>query len=141
MSRVPLALRERLVRDVANEVLEKAVLAVLGRPRIRLDRDHLLARERREERLELALGEARDRDERTRHERLPYDRGVLQQAPLLGGQPVEARGDERVERLGYVERDDRARWPVEGAVLDERAAVEEHPHRLDRIQRNALGAG
>src|SRR4051794_18078232 len=29
MSRMPLALRERLVRDVANEVLEEAVLAVL----------------------------------------------------------------------------------------------------------------
>ena len=45
MLRPALALRQRLVGDVADEVLEEAVLAVLGRARIRLDAEHLLAHE------------------------------------------------------------------------------------------------
>ena len=49
------AVRERLVGDVPDEVLEEAVLPVLGRARIGLDAQHLLADERREQRLELGL--------------------------------------------------------------------------------------
>src|SRR5437868_10477926 len=115
MSRVALSLRERLVRDVANEVLEEAVLAVLRRARIRLDRNHLLASERSEERLELLLWEPGDRGKGAHREGLAHDGGVLQQAPLLGRQTVEARGDQRVERLWHLERDDRACRPVDGA--------------------------
>ena len=47
-SQVPgaaLALRQRLVRDVPHEVLEESVLAVLGRTRVGLDAEHLLAYE------------------------------------------------------------------------------------------------
>ena len=47
--------RERLVRDSPDEVLEEAVLAVLGRARVGLEREHLLPHERREQRLQLAL--------------------------------------------------------------------------------------
>ena len=53
--------RERLVGDVANEVLEEPVMAVLGRARIRLDGEDLLADQRLEERLELVLGSSGDR--------------------------------------------------------------------------------
>ena len=45
--RAALPLRERLVGDVAHEVLEEAVLAVLGRARVGLHAEHLLADERR----------------------------------------------------------------------------------------------
>ena len=62
--RPALALRERLVGDVADEVLEEAVLAVLGRARVGLDAEHLLAHERREQRLELAPRQPRERGER-----------------------------------------------------------------------------
>ena len=58
-----LPLRERLVGDVADEVLEEAVLAVLGRARVGLDAEHLLAHERREQRLDLDVG-ARQRGQR-----------------------------------------------------------------------------
>ena len=58
-----LSLRERLVGDVAHEVLEKAVLAVLGRAGVGLHAEHLLARERREQRLDLDVG-ARERGQR-----------------------------------------------------------------------------
>ena len=53
-----LPFRERLVRDVADQVLEEPVLAVLGRPRVGLHAEHLLANERREEGVELHLGQA-----------------------------------------------------------------------------------
>ena len=43
---VALALRERLVGDVPHEVLQEAVLPVLRRARVRLERDHLFAHER-----------------------------------------------------------------------------------------------
>ena len=72
---------------------------------------------------------------------LPSTDGVLEQPPLLGGEPVEPRGDERVQRLGHVERLDRPGRPVDVAFAGEQAAVEQHPHRLDRVERNALGAG
>ena len=56
-----LAPRERLVGDVADEVLEESVLAVLGRARVGVDAEHLLADERGEQRLELRLRAQRAR--------------------------------------------------------------------------------
>ena len=56
-------------------------------------------------------------------------------------QTVEAGGDQRVKRFRHLERLDLADGPVDRAFLDERAAVEQHPHRLDCVERNALGAG
>ena len=57
--RSPIAFRQRLVGDVAHEVLQEAVLAVLGRARVGLEAEHLLAHERAEQRLELLLGAVR----------------------------------------------------------------------------------
>ena len=71
---------------------------------------------------------------------LPEHRGVLDDAPLLRREAVEAGGDERVQRLGHLERLDRAGRAVDVAVAREQAAVEEHPHRLDRVERHALRA-
>ncbi len=47
---------------------------------------------------------------------------------------------EGVQRLGHLERLDLARRPIERAFLDEQAAIEQHPHRLDRVQWHALSA-
>jgi len=44
----------------------------------------------------------------------------------------------RVQRLRHLERVDRARGPVGWAVLNEEAAVEQHAHGLDRVQRHSL---
>ena len=57
--------RERLVGDVPDQVLEEAVLAVLGRTGVGLQGEHLLADERSEQRVELVLG-ARTRGKRKR---------------------------------------------------------------------------
>jgi hypothetical protein len=42
---LPLALRDRLVGDVPDDVLQKRILTPLGRARVGLDREHLLAEE------------------------------------------------------------------------------------------------
>ena len=70
---------------------------------------------------------------------LPSTARVLEQPPLLGGEPVEPGGDQRVQRLRHLERLDRSRQPVDGPSWTS-PAVEEHADRLDRVQRDALGA-
>ena len=62
--RLAVAAGERLVGDLPHELLEEAVLAALGRARIGLEREHLLAHERGEQRLELRRRQARERGER-----------------------------------------------------------------------------
>ena len=54
--RFPVLLRDRVVRDTPDDVLEERVLPAFRRPRISLDRQHLFAQERFEQRLQLALG-------------------------------------------------------------------------------------
>jgi hypothetical protein len=51
----PLVLRERLVGNVPDEILEEAVLAMLRRPWIGLDPEYFLADQPGEERLEVVL--------------------------------------------------------------------------------------
>ena len=57
--RLPVAERERVVGDSLDDVLEKRVLASLGRARIGLHGEDLLPERRREKRLELGLGRRR----------------------------------------------------------------------------------
>ena len=140
MFRATLALGKRLVGDVPYEILEEAVLAVLGRARVGLHTEDLLAYERSEQRLEIYLGDVRERRERATREGLAQYGPVLQQPALFGGQAVEARCDQRVQCLRHFERLDRTRWPVDRAVEDKQPAVEQHAHRLDRVERDALGA-
>ena len=59
-------------------------------------------------------------------------------ATLLWRKTVKAGGDERKEGLRDVERVDRPDDVVLIAALLEQTAVEQHPHRLDRIQRYTL---
>ena len=55
MLSLSILLGQRVVRDLAHQVLEEAVLPALGRARVGLERQHLLAQECREERLDLVL--------------------------------------------------------------------------------------
>ena len=85
-------------------------------------------------------GTSRDRAQRRGGERLAEHRGILEQLSLGRPDAVEARCDQRVERLRNLERVERA-LDVERSVLrDEQAAVEQHAHRLDRVQRHARRA-
>ena len=85
-------------------------------------------------------GPPADRGDRGGGERLTEHRGVLQQRALRGRQPVEPRRDERVQRLGHLEIGDVAGDDVARALLNEHAAILEHADRLDRVQRDPLGA-
>ena len=140
VARFALPLGQRLVRDVADEVLQKAVLTALRRTRVRLDAQNLLSHEACQQRLDLAIGARRQRRKCRVREGLAEHRAVLQQSPLLGGETVEPRRDQRVQRLGHLERLDLAGRRVDRAVLDEQAAVEQHPHRLDCVEGHALSA-
>ena len=113
---------------------------MLRRARIGLHPQHLLARQRREDWLELRFGEPREVGDGLARERLAEHRPVLEDATFLWAQSVETSGDERVQRLRHLQRLDRGGRPVDGALLHERPAVEEHAHRLDGVQRDALGA-
>ena len=54
MAGLALVLRDHLVGDAPHQVLEEPVLAALGRERVGLERQHLLADERGQQGLEVA---------------------------------------------------------------------------------------
>ena len=141
MAALPLLLRQRLVGDAPDEILEESVLAALGGAGVRVHAHDLLPHERAEEGLEFGVGEPADGHERLPREGLAEDGGVLDRAPLVMGEPVQAGGDEGMQRLRHVEPVDLARGPVEVALTLQESAVEQHPHRLHRVQRHAFRAG
>ena len=66
----------------------------LRRLRIALDIEQLSSGEVAEARLELLGGDAADSRERVGREDLADDRGILEQRPIRGVEPVEPRGDQ-----------------------------------------------
>ena len=92
--RLALLLRDRLVGDVLDDVLEERVLAALGRARVGLDREDLLADQRGEQRLELCLGQAGQRRQPRLGERLAEHGTVLDEPALLWRQAVEPGRDQ-----------------------------------------------
>ena len=89
----------------------KRVLAALGRARIGLVRQELLAREIEQARLQRCdLGATHCRERRER-EALAQDRGVLQQRTVLRTEGVQTGGDERVEGLRDLKLAELARPP------------------------------
>src|SRR4029077_18481628 len=113
---------------------------MLGRAWVGLERHHLLAYERGKQRIELRLSLTGESGKPSACERLAEHRSVLEQTPFVCGEAVKPRCDQRVQRLGNLKRVDRADRPIHRALLDERAAVEQHPHRLDGVEGNALRA-
>jgi hypothetical protein len=72
-----LFLRQRLVSNPAQEVLEETVVAPLRRLGVSLDPQELLSDQRGEEPLEIRGGEPRDGSDRGSSEGLAQHRGVL----------------------------------------------------------------
>ena len=136
----PLLLRQRLVGHPLEQVLQEAVLAALRRARIGLEVEHLLADEGREQRIELGLRRSAERGECRPRERLAEHGSVLDHPALLCAEPVEPCCDQRVQRLGHLERLDRPRRPVDDPLLNEGTAVEQHSHGLHGVQRDPFGA-
>ena len=92
--RASIAAGKGAVRDLADQGLHELVLPALRRLRIALDIEQLSSGEVAEPRLELLGGDAADGRERIGREDLADDRGVLEQRPIRGVEPVEPRGDQ-----------------------------------------------
>jgi hypothetical protein len=73
-------------------------------------------------------------------ERLAEDGGVLNQLSFGRRKAVEAGRNQRLERVRDLEWLDRPGGRIDVPVLHEQPAVEQHPHGLDRVQGNSLGA-
>jgi hypothetical protein len=138
--RASLPLGERLVGDVAHEILQEAVLAVLGGARVGLQTQHLLAHERGQHRVDLLVG-AGERRQRVAREGLAQHRRIPQQALLRCREAVQPGGDQCMQSLGHLQRLQRPSQHIARSILGEQSLVEQHPHGLDGVQRDALRAG
>ena len=140
VSAAPVAQREGRVGDLADDGLDERVLASLRRSRIDLTVEEVGSDQGAQPLLEDIGFEAAHRGQRRGRERLSEHGRVLDEHPVLGREGVEPRRDQRVEGLRDREV---AQLPrrFEPAVvaLDEPAVGDQHPDRLDRIQRDALG--
>ena len=135
------ALRERLVGDPLEQVLEEAVLAALRRARVGLDGEHLLADERRR-----GAARARPRPRPASAATpgfvnvLPRTAASWTSARSSAVEAVEPRGDERVQRLRDVELLDRPgravrRRPRARAGRGRAACARSRPRRAARPRR------
>ena len=138
MPGTPLSLRERLVGNVSNEVLKEAVLAVLGRARVGLHTEHLLPREGDEHRLEVGVG-ARRAANASLVKVLPSTAASWSSRRSSAGSPSSRAAISAcsVSGTSSASISPVSRYTV--PFLDEQAAVEQHPHGLDRVERDALG--
>ncbi len=83
------------------------------------------------------IGDARE--ERLRHV-LADDRGRLQELLVFGLQAVDARGDDRVNRAGYLDPDRVLAEAIGAALADEDPGVDQRAHALFEEERIALRA-
>ena len=104
---------------MAEQVLQERVLALLGRARVGLQAEHLLAGHRSEQFLQPVGLEATERSQCLRREGLAQHGRVAEQPPLFGREPVEARRDERMKGLRHLERPHLADNLVGSTVLDQ----------------------
>ena len=83
----------------------------------------------------------REHPERGFGEPLSEHGGVVEQAPFVRCEAVEPGGDQGVQRLRNLELLDLCGEAVGRTLLNEQAAVEQHSHRLDCVERHALRPG
>ena len=138
---LPVAARERLVGDAADEVLEEAVLAALGGARVGLDAEHLLANETRRSGSSSASESPESAATDAFVNVLPSTEASCSRRRSSGASPSRRAAIRPCSVSGTSSCVDLAGDAVDALLLDEQAAVEQHADRLDRVQRNALGPG
>ena len=134
----PIALGEGPVGDLADEALDEPVLALFGRARIRLEREHLAADECPEPPGHLVRRQSTDGCQRVHAECLADHRRCLEERSIRGVQPVQSRGDQRVQRRGHRQLREVAGRAIDAVLERDEALAQEHPNRLDGIQRDPL---
>ena len=140
MACLAVAAPQRAIGSAAHQALQEVVLASLRRQRIIVECEQLLGHHAVEGCFDL-LGGARSQSCHPGPcKRVPEHGGVLEHRALGGAQPVQPRRHERVQRLGHVELGDVGGEHIPRTLLREQATVEQHAHRLDRVQGHALSA-
>ena len=140
VARPTVAPGEGAVRDLADERLDERHLAALGRPRVDVLDEQFPPRERPAQLLHLgSVLPARGREPVDR-EALAEDGRILDQAPFRCRQRVEASRDQGVQRLRHGQVRQVARRDVAAVGRRQSALGDQHPDRLDRVQRDAVGA-
>jgi hypothetical protein len=89
--------RQRAVGDLPEEAVDEAVLAVLRRALVRVERHQFLPGKQPEARLHYRGVAAAHVGQRVDRERAADHRGVLEERPIGGVQGVKPRGDQGVE--------------------------------------------
>src|SRR5205823_11837227 len=103
--------------------LQEAVVAALGRARVGLKRQEVLAYERGEDRLQRLLTPSGQRGQAGPCEGFAEHGGVLDHAPLRRLEVVEPSSDQRVQGLRHLEGLDLAL---------EQSTIDQHSNGLDR---------
>ena len=137
---LPIALRQGVVRDLADQSLDESVLAPFGRAGIGLEREQLALDERPQTGLDLVLADTRDRGETSGRETLAENGGVGDERAVGRRQTVKPAGDQGGERLRDRQVDQIADWSVDAVVDLEPTLGDEHPDRFDCVQRHAFRA-
>ncbi len=132
--------RQRPVGNRPQQRLQKYVLAALRGSVVVVARQDLLGDQAVQGHRHLGLGSAAERRRRGRGERLTEHRHVLDQRPLGLIEAVQARGDQRLQRLWHLEVADVAGHHVARALLHQQPAILQHPDRLDHVERDSLSA-
>ena len=139
--RLALGSGQHVVGDRAYERLGEGVLAAFGRELVGADREHFFSHERAQQLVEVGRIGVGDGLDRLAGEASAEHRALLNEPPFVGSEGVEARGDERRQPgrdLELAELADEVQRPV--VALLEHALVEQAPDRLDRVERDPLGA-
>ena len=132
--------RQGLVGDLAQQLLGKGELPALGRAGVRAQAQHLATNESPQPLIEPFRGAASHGCERFGGEGLPQHRCALEQPAVVRVERVQPRGDQGAQALGRLQRS-QVRGRLVGPVeLHQPAVVEQHAHRLHRIERDAPGA-
>ena len=118
----------------------KAYWPSFRRELVGADRQHLLANERAQQLVERSRVDVGDGLDRLARKAPAEHRALLHEPSLVRAEGVEPRGDEGRQPWWDLELAELAD-EVQGAVVGLRddALVEKAPHRLDRVERDAVG--
>src|SRR5207253_8531210 len=123
----------------SDKSLDEAILATFRRAGVDVEDQDLPPDERSKSLLEHVGGLAADGADSTKNESLAKDRRILKDRAIRRIQRVKARGNQRVERVGYLELGQVADGPIDAIHDRQPCGVKQHSDRLDGIQRHPFG--
>ena len=138
VARLAITSRQRLVGDLAEQILGEAVTAPLGRQRVGRDLEHLAADQLAQRGGRRRLVEVADRDDRVGRERRAEHRRGAHHPPGHRVETVQAGREQRVQAVGHLQRADVTDEPVDAIDWLHDIAIDQRPDALHRVQRDPL---